>query len=191
MRRKNKTPPQLEYFGSGRYTPIHDELIKADAYKALKPTARLVLLDMIRRERRLSYGNKHLYEGFTYTWGHCNEDVSEETFRQAVHRVVELGFFTVDPDIQEGRPGAPIRYQASRKWEQFKLDAEAVKKQDRRLARKKARIANKRKRRTDYRASLGEIRKKRNPKNQADSTPKKYADADPDNGHTTTKIGPT
>ena len=179
--------------------PIYSELKESDAYRVLTPTERLVLLDMLRLYNKASAGDKEYPDGgFNYVWQVCLENVSENYFYSARTRLCDLGFFDHPPEIQEMRPAAPTRFLPSREWSKYEATASEAKTLAKRNSEKKDRIRKKKRRRTDFRSSMGDNENRSSPKkvgrhdptkvgrhNLRDevSTPGNLADTTPDSGN--------
>lgn len=164
-RSKGKGHKPRGTFGTGHSTPIYEELQESPAYQVLTSAQRCVLVDMLRQySRASSWDTTAIPDGFQYTFGHCREPVSEVTFLNAVNRFREVGFFRVPPDIQEFRPAAPRRFVPSSDWRTFKPPKSQQAKMFAQSEKKKSRLENKRKRRTDFRVSVGKSKNGKSPK---------------------------
>lgn len=140
------------YYGTGRFTPVYDDLVQSEAYRCLTKATRLILIDMMRTYwRASSFGRMNLSGGFTYSYATCREEISEKRFYEARQRLVDAGFFEFDPMIQPSDPQASKRYLPSSAWTKYK----PTKDQRIHLAEsnkaKKVRIAGKRQGLANYR----------------------------------------
>lgn len=156
-RSKNKATPRYTH-GSGLFVRIYRELIESRAFRVLTASEGLVLIDMILVYfQASSLDTQSLPEGFTYSYSQCRVKVSEKKFYRSVSRICEIGFFRRPIDIQEQRPAAPHWYVSSIDWINFeptRIERLALEKKER---LKKRRLAEKRRRRTNFRIGLGEI----------------------------------
>ena len=138
-------------YGTGKTTPIFDELRRSEAYRILSQTQRLILLDMLRVYCRAScWDTERVPEGFRFTYEQCEERISETGFYQVMRRLLKVGFLSAPPEIQEGRPAAPRRYLPCEDWRSYEPTAD-----ERRRLRgfenaRKARLKKKKHRRANY-----------------------------------------
>lgn len=148
---KGKKPVQkrLGFFLANQewFVPLSDGLLNSDAFQALSPTARDILIYWLRAYRDASsFDIEPLPDGMTFTYSQCPLPMAEETFNKGRKQIREHGFFDAPREIQPLVPGEPIRFTPSRRWEQFKAPSLETRK-----AKKSVRVKKKRARRTEMR----------------------------------------
>lgn len=93
------------------------DLAESDSFRDLTPSEALILIDMMRVLNYQSQKTLNIIGvGFTYTFKHCKINVSEDTFKRAIPKIVEKGFFTLK-DFKKGRMNV---YLPSEKWKEYK-----------------------------------------------------------------------
>lgn len=117
---------QMGTYGRGGFVMVSDELRQSTAYRALTPTQRLVLIDMLRLYMRLSdFDKETLPDGFSYAFTNCHELLDERTFYDGRKRLVDVGFLERRDDLKRLTPGAPDVFSPSRRWTKYQpSDAE-------------------------------------------------------------------
>jgi len=150
MRNRRRGYP-LGNIGSSKHSvPLHEDLLDSPAWKALTPLQGMVLIDWYRYYVWLTkWDREPLPEGMTYTWSQCRVQISENAFRDAVKRIVVIGFFDRAPRLESSRPGSPQKYVPSKRWQSWSDDVEAAKAK-RAMGSKDNRIARQRERRTQF-----------------------------------------
>lgn len=144
-------------FGIGRGTQLRWDLLDSVAYNVLTPMQAQILNDMLRTYYRASnWDTAGVPGGFTYTYSQCRVFASEKTFYRAIRRICLVGFFRCPPEIQENRPAAPYRFVESADWMKYEptVDEQSVLRKFK--ADKNRRLAQKKRRRTDFRVGLGQ-----------------------------------
>ncbi|MCC6485897.1 MAG: hypothetical protein IT364_00220 [Candidatus Hydrogenedentes bacterium] len=148
---------RLGYMGTGNNVPLTFEMLKSDAWNALKSTQRDVLIDWYQGYVRLSrWDYEPLEEGMTYTYAQCKVTIREATFLAAIKRILEVGFFVRAIHLESGRPGSPRKFLPSKKWLDFRFSDKEKAKRKAYADAKERRLDEKRKRRESFRSSLPE-----------------------------------
>ena len=138
---KSRKRPRLGRIGRARHsTPIYDDLLDSPAYSVLTSSAKILLIEVLRRWcRKSAWDTAPASDGIPVTWDQCGRSMSEKTFRTARKALVTAGFLDVVLD-PERKPGAPVRYVFGTRWQSFEPDPETARKQRQHAARKAARI---------------------------------------------------
>lgn len=151
LAKRGKTP----YWTYGQYgfVMVYNDLKNSSAYRCLKPTERLILIDMIRVYSKVSKrGAERVPEGFPYTFPMCMEDVCETSFQRGIRTLMAKGFFSAPPTIQDDRPGSPKYYHQSYEWTKYEPSKEETRKLNEYNYKKKNRQKAKQRRMTNFRA---------------------------------------
>lgn len=143
---------QFGFYKVGRHFVLDSlDLTSKMAYRVLSHVERLILRDCIRAYNRQSKFDRELPKGgFTYTWEQCTEDVSERAFREAMKRLVRIGWIEWPPEVQDNRPASARRYMPSQKWNEYKPSASEREKLTKYDQMKAGRCIEKRRRRQNY-----------------------------------------
>jgi len=116
------TRQRLHTYGRANHCVlINNELREADAYKALTPSARLVLIDWVARYNSKSKCDTISIKGagFSYAFSDCLESVNESTFKAARQAILAKGFFECPEGMQTLKPGSRRIYTPSTKWRTY------------------------------------------------------------------------
>jgi len=101
------------------YSQFPDDVLHSIGYRTLTPAARLICRDMIR----VFFINYHrsaetvMQNGFNFTFNHCEESVSYDTWRQSIKNILQHGFFH---SVHDKRAGVPKVYYPSKAWITYK-----------------------------------------------------------------------
>lgn len=148
--RAAKRSRQFGHFGKGLSVQLFFEMLDSQACLALSGTEYRVLSEMMRKFQKLSgWDTRRLDEGMTFTWNDCPFVIAERTFRDAVGRIMSLGFFELDPQYEGGGLCSARRFVPSRKWTKYKMKSDERKEFDSHFRRKRTRIQGKRRRRAN------------------------------------------
>ena len=125
---KNGKPPYQNsrlQWGTFGHDPLYDkfnhELFRAAAYLTLKPTARLILRDMIGHYMRAtSYDSVEVTKKttFRFAFGDCREPVKRTAFYASIRDIIQHGFFEPDETYAPGK-GEQARFRASTNWRNY------------------------------------------------------------------------
>lgn len=100
---KGKTKAVEPFYRKGQvYTPFAISTLRHDAWRALKPLSRAVLLDMLHAYNAESGAdNKDLSDiGFTYSFQECSVDCKDDTFYSARDQICRCGWFVTPMELQ-------------------------------------------------------------------------------------------
>ena len=102
-----------EFFGSGPFVRLTQELRQSDAYIGLSKSAQLVLIDFIAKWNLADATDKKVQGGITFQFTECTVDVASSTFRKAMDELCLMGF--VERNASRRCQGDPYLYVANRK----------------------------------------------------------------------------
>lgn len=117
-----------KYYSTGRYfLLLSDDIMEHPAFVTLKPLAKLILLDLMRRIRE-EFLHIELYKAervpFTYTYAMSRVQVSQNTFNASMHQLVNNGWIDIKPEDQVEAVASPAYYRISERWKQYQYTAE-------------------------------------------------------------------
>jgi len=151
---RKKGVQRLRFYGrSSTFTGLADDLVDSDAYRALTPTQRDVLNDMLRFYRDASrYDTVDLRDvGFTYPFSLCRVMVSSRAlYQEILPALVAHGFFECPPLLREPKIASAKRNMPSRRWETYRPSAKEGEKLEKYRRKKAQQLARDKRRKVDF-----------------------------------------